>query len=232
MTGDTIECFNCGHANPSWAQVCRSCGAPIRPDGPAGSAPRGIFPTDQASLISIGGAVGAIVLAIVFGLLLSGIIPAIPAATPSPTPSASASASASVSGAPSVVESAPASVVASPALPGTIVFGTGWDNTTKQITGETTAFTAASAGFAHSISLSEPIGVDRLLEDVVRIADDGAETVVQQKGVVLVNPALLTDGLESSKTVAQLIEAWGKGTFILQVFRGGELLAEGSFTFS
>ena len=32
MTGDSVECFNCGRANPSWAQVCRSCGVPMRPE--------------------------------------------------------------------------------------------------------------------------------------------------------------------------------------------------------
>ena len=57
MTGDSVECFNCGRANPSWAQVCRSCGVPMRP-GAAGSAPpSGRVPTDRDSLFSIGAAV-------------------------------------------------------------------------------------------------------------------------------------------------------------------------------
>jgi hypothetical protein len=232
MTGDTIECFNCGHENPSWAQVCRSCGFAIQAAMPTTGGPRGLFPTDQASLISIGGTIGAILGAIVLGLILSGLIPPAPnvaVETPSPTPSPSASASPSELPA---SESATASVLPSPQLPGTIVFGTGWDNAAKVISGQTTSFTAASEGFAHSISLSEPIGVDRLLEDVLRVAADGTETVVQDKGIVKVNPAVLTDGLRSSKTVAQLIAAWGKGTFVMRIFREEELLAEGSFTFS
>jgi hypothetical protein len=47
-----------------------------------------------------------------------------------------------------------------------------------------------------------------------------------------VNKDLSTDGLKSDKTVAQLIAAWGTGTHILRIYRGGELLAEGTFTFS
>lgn len=233
MSGDTVECFNCGHQNPSWAQVCRQCGYPIQPTAPSSGGPRGLFPTDQASLISIGGALGAIVAAIVLGLFLSGLIPPAPnvaVETPIPTPGPSASASASE--VPSGSAGASASVVPGVQLPGTITFGTDWDNTAKVIIGETTTFTAASAGFAHSISLSEPFGVDKLQEEVVRIAEDGTETVVQARADVFVNPALLTDGLKSGSTVSELIAAWGTGTHILRVYRGEELLAEGTFTFS
>lgn len=231
MTGDTVECFNCGHENPSWAQVCRSCGFAIQPAAPTTSGPGGLFPTDQASLTTIGGTLGAILAAIVLGLVLSGLIPPAPNVaeqTPSPTPSPSASASEG----PSVSESA--SVLPSPALPGTVIFGTGWDGNARQITGETTAFTAASSGFAHAISMSAPIGVDRLIEEIARVAADGTETIVQtrENGVVLVDKTLLMDGLKSDVSPAQLIQKWGKGTFVLRIFRGGELLAEGTFTFS
>lgn len=235
MTGDTIECFNCGHENPSWAQVCRSCGFALQQAAPVTGGPAGLFPTDQDSLRSIGGAMGAIVLAIVLGLVLSGLIPPAPniaEETPTPTPSGSASASASE--VPSGSGSASASAAASPALPGVITFGTGWNNDTLEITGATTAFTATSPGFAHSISLSEPIGVDRLQEEVSRVAADGQQTVVQSRadGVVFVDSTRLTDGLKSPASMSQLIAAWGTGTFILRIYNAGELLAEGTFTFS
>jgi hypothetical protein len=235
MTGDSVECFNCGHENPSWAQVCRSCGYALQQAAPTTGGPAGLFPTDQASLASIGGAMGAILGAIVLGLILSGLIPPAPnvaVETPSPTPTPSASAS--TSELPSGAESAPASTLPSPALPGTIVFGTAWDNDAKVITGETSTFTAASGGFAHSISLAEPFGVNRLQEEVVSVAADGTETVVQprDKGVVIVNATLLTDGLTSPANLSDLIAKWGTGLHILRVFRGDELLAEGSFTFS
>jgi hypothetical protein len=235
MTGDTIECFNCGHENPSWAQVCRSCGYALQQTAPTTGGPAGLFPTDQDSLRSIGGAMGAIVLAIALGLVLSGLIPPAPnvaAETPTPTPTASSSASASEG--PSGSESAAASAAASPALPGVVTFGTAWNNGTHLITGVTTEFTTASAGFAYSISLSEPIGVDRLLVEVSRVAEDGKETVVQDRadGLLLVDKTLLTDGLKVNKSVSQLIAAWGTGNFVLRFYNGGELLAEGTFTFS
>ncbi len=233
MTGDTVECFNCGHENPSWAQVCRSCGYAIQPAAPTSGGPAGLFPTDQASLTSIGGTLGAIVAAILLGLILSGLIPPAPNVaeqTPSPTPSASASPSVlpSVSEVPSVAPT--------PGLPGTVVLGTGWDNNARKITGETTTFTTASPGFAYAISLAAPIGVDRLGATVVRVEADGSETVVQTResksGVVLVDKTLMTDGLKLPYSMAQLYGSWGKGTLILRVYRGEELLAAGTFVFS
>jgi len=135
---------------------------------------------------------------------------------------------------PSAAASAAPSVSTGPSLPGTITFGIGWSNDARQITGPTTEFTAASPGFAHSITLAEPIGVDRLQEEVVRVEADGTETVVQSRdrGTVLVDATLLTDGLKSDLSVAQLIQAWGTGTHILRIFRSGELIAQGTFTFS
>ena len=59
-----------GRANPEWAQVCRSCGVALR-QGEARIAPTGRFPTDQASLISIGAVIGTILLAVLLGLGLS-----------------------------------------------------------------------------------------------------------------------------------------------------------------
>ncbi|MEP7040326.1 MAG: zinc ribbon domain-containing protein [Chloroflexota bacterium] len=235
MTGDSVECFNCGHENPSWAQVCRSCGYAIQPTASSSGGPRGLVPTDQASLTAIGGALAAIVGAIVLGLILSGLIPPAPnvaAETPSPTPTPSASASASEI--PSATESAAASVAASPSLPGTITFGTGWNNDTLQITGATTGFTAASSGFAHAITLADPIGVDRIQEEVVRLAADGTETVVQSlaDGTVRVDATRTTDGLKATASMGQLLAAWGKGTMVMRIYRAGELIAEGTFTFS
>ena len=232
MTGDTVECFNCGHENPSWAQVCRSCGYAIQPSAPASTTgPGGLFPSDQASLTSIGGALGAIVLAIALGLILSGLIPPAPNVaeeTPSPTPSPSASASVL----PSVVESP--SVQATPGLLGTVVFGTGWDNSTHKIIGEATTFTTASPSFAYGIVLPVPIGVDRLESSVVRVEANGSETVVQtrKQGVIVVDKTLTSDGLKLPYTIAQLYGSWGKGTLILRIYRGEELIGQGTFVFS
>jgi hypothetical protein len=231
-SGDTVECFNCGHQNPSWAQVCRSCGYPIQPMTVGSTGPRGLFPSDQDSLVSIGLALGSILAAIVLGLVLSGLIPPAPNValeTPIPTPSPSASASAS--GAPSAVESAVGSVVAGPTLPGTVSFGTGLDPDTRQVTGETAAYTAGTGTFAHSISLGEPFAVAEVFEEVVRIEADGTETLVQARadGGVDVTATLQVAGFQVP--VANL-SGWGTGTFTMRIYRGEELLAEGSFTIS
>lgn len=234
MSGDTVECFNCGHANPSWAQVCRSCGAPIRPEGHASRAVGGIFPTDQASLISIGGTVGAIVLAIVLGLFLSGLIPPAPniaAETPSPTPSATPEASVSEEPSPSSSGSVAPSASALP-LKGTVTFGTGLNPDTRAVTNPTNAFSAGIA-FAHSISLTEPFAVNSVQEEVIRVADDGGLTVVQDRvdGGVTVQANLQVAGFRVANA-AVLVDAWGPGNFILRVYRGAELLAEGRFSLS
>lgn len=232
MSGDTVECFNCGHANPSWAQVCRSCGTLISPDAPGGGGPRGVFPTDQASLISIGGTVGAIALAIVLGLFLSGLIPPAPnVATETPSPTPSVTAQASTSEGPSVLESVAPSA-STPALIGTVTFGTELDAGTHEVTTPTDSFSAGVA-FAHSIRLTEPFGVNVIQEEVIRVADDGSLTVVQQReGSDLTVPA---DQMVAGFRVADaagLVEGWGTGSFILRVYRGAELLAEGRFSLS
>jgi hypothetical protein len=231
MSGDTIECFNCGHANPSWAQVCRSCGFPLQPAGAVSGAPAGIFPTDQASLISIGGALGAIVLAIVLGLFFSGLIPPAPnVAEETPSPSPSASAQASVSAGPSVSGSFAPSTLPSPSLLGTITFGTELNPDTKEVTNPTTTFTAG-VGFAHSITMTEPFAVNKILEEVVRIGAGGAETIVQQRvGSELDVSAVATSAGFRVSDAGNLIAAWGTGNFILRVYRNQELLAEGAFT--
>ncbi len=233
MTGDTIECFNCGHANPSWAQVCRSCGFAIRPDGPASGSPRGLFPTDQASLISIGGTLGAIVLAIVVGLFLSGLIPPAPnVAVETPSPTASPTPLISASAAPSV--SASAAPTASPTAPpiGTVSFGTGLNGALTGVTGPTTAF-SSGMGFAHVIRLPTPFGVNAIQEEVVRVDAAGKETVVQSRvnGALKVSASKVTAAFRVGNASA-LIQPFGTGTFILRVYRGVELLAEGRFTLS
>ena len=91
MAEGSVECANCGHANPAWAQVCRSCGAPMgrvtAAAGPEASGSGPIGGVDQGSILAIGGALGTIVAAIVIGLLVGGILP--PDEAPQTTVSAS-----------------------------------------------------------------------------------------------------------------------------------------------
>ena len=234
MTGDTVECFNCGRANPSWAQVCRSCGVPIRA-GTVRTQPTGPIPTDRDSLISIGAGVGAIVLAIVVGVFLSGIIPEaalIPLSTPSPEPSFTPIASASFvpSGAPST-EPTP---VPTPVLPGTLSFGLGLNQSTREAINLTDTFTPGT-NFCHSISMSEPFGVARMQEEVLKVADDGSLTVIQQRqgSNLAVNPTGQIAGF--CVNANPLISDWGEGNFLMRDYRNEqtpELIAEGRFTLS
>jgi hypothetical protein len=231
MSGDTVECFNCGRANPSWAQVCRSCGVPIKAVA-ARSGPQPAIPTDQDSLISIGAAVGSIVVAIGVGLFLSGIIPeAPPIPDPTPTPGPSISFQPSASFLPSPLPSG-ATPVPSVALPGTVSFGLGLNRTTREIVNPSDTFGPGQV-FAHSIALSGPFGVNQIQEEVIRIEADGALTVVQQReGSNLdVNADAQIAGYSvSTNSLISGDGSWGPGNYILRVYRGVELIAEGRFT--
>jgi hypothetical protein len=229
MTGDTVECFNCGRANPSWAQVCRSCGVPIKAVA-ARSGPQAAIPTDQDSLISIGASVGSILLAVALGLFLSGIIPSVPAILDeSPTPGPFGTPLASASFMPSSGPSGAATPVPSAPLPGTVTFGLGLDRTTRQVVNPTNTFGPGQV-FAHSIAMTEPFGVNKIQEEVIRIAEDGSLTVVQQReGSNLdVTPDALIAGY--SVNSSDLVRDWGAGNYILRVYRDVELIAEGRFT--
>jgi len=227
MTGETVDCYNCGHPNPAWAQVCRSCGVPLRQGGTP--APRGPIPTDQDSLISIGTAVGAILLAVVLGLIVSGMIPAAPVATPtSPSPSATLTPEPTDTPEPSVTEPSLApSVEPTPALPGTVSFGFNLNKSTREVLDQTDTF-GPNTTFCHSVSLDEPFGVSQILEEVARVADDGSETAVQDKTGL---------GVSSGSTIAGycadadlLINGWGAGNYVLRDFRGDEQITEGTFS--
>lgn len=235
MTGETVECFNCGRPNPEWAQVCRSCGVPLR-HGVASTVPEGRVPTDPTSLISIGAVIATIVGAILVGLFVANLNPTDPTligvrpsatATPTinPVPTEAASVVPSVSVAPT------ATPVPTPALPGTIAFGTGIDPS-GQITGATDTFTPG-VYFAHVITMTEPFGVADVGEQVVKVAEDGTETeVVAAAGNTLpVDPASTSAGIVCC-IAGELISELGPGNFVLRVYRGEELIGQGAFTFA
>jgi hypothetical protein len=234
MTGETVECFNCGRPNPEWAQVCRSCGVPLR-HGVASSVPEGRLPTDPTSLISIGAVIATIVGAIVLGLFVANLNPTDPSqigVRPSATSSPTVNPVPSVSVAPSVsAPPASATPVATPTLVGSIAFGTGIDGS-GQITGATDTFTPG-VYFAHVITMTEAFGVAAVGEQVVKVAEDGTETeVVAAAGNSLhVDPASTSGGIVCC-LARELINELGPGNFILRVYRGDELIAEGAFVFA
>jgi len=230
MTGDTIECQNCGHVNPGWAQVCRSCGVVLRPGQVRSTAVGGRFPTDQASLIAIGAGLGSIVLAIVIGLVLSALIPAAPnvaEATPTPTPAESASSTPTDE--PTPAGTAGSSAEATPELPGQVTFGFDLNESTHEVVEVSDTFGPGDT-FAHSISMPEPFGVDTIFEEVIRVEENGDLTVVQARadGDLTVSPAASVAGF--AVPASGLIDGWGVGSYILRDYIGSELVAEGTFT--
>jgi hypothetical protein len=231
MTGETVDCYNCGRANPAWAQVCRSCGVPIRP-GSATSAERGPIPRDRDSLISIGVGLAAIAGAIVLGLFLAGLIPEASVATATPTPEPSISilpsgSAAPASAAPSESSSEP------PRLIGNLRTGTGLRENGR-IRGRTDTF-GPGMEFCHSRVVSEPFGVDRIQEEILRIEEDGTLTEVQPRlGSNLdVDPDGRIAGYCAPGGTDSLIADWGVGTFMMRDYRNEEepeLIAEARFT--
>jgi hypothetical protein len=233
VTEETVDCFNCGRANPEWAQVCRSCGVALR-HGQERIMPVGRYPTDRDSIISIAAVVGTIFLAVLLGLFVSNLNPTDPTVgqggssptatveqTPSEAPSVAASAAASVSVAP--VASA------TPGLPGTVVFGTMLDGN-KQITDPTETFTPGMT-FAHSITNNAPFGAASLGEQVVRVNDDGTEgdTIVgAAQNQLSVDPAASTAGFVATDA-ANFIRDWGTGLYEMRIFVGESLIARGQF---
>jgi hypothetical protein len=231
MTGETVECYNCGRANPAWAQVCRSCGVPIRP-GSGTSAASGPIPHDRDSLLSIAVVLGAIAGAIVLGLFLSGLIPEAPVATATPTPEPSVSILPSGSAAPSAGGSV-ASIEPEPDLIGRLRTGTGL-NDEEKIRGRTDAF-GPGMEFCHSRVLSEPFGVDVMQEEILRIEEDGTLTEVQPRlgSNLPVDPESTVAGFCAPGGTDALIEDWGVGTFMIRDYRNEEepeLIAQARFT--
>jgi len=226
MAEDTLECANCGNANPAWAQVCRTCGAPLTAAAVAAAAEPSVI--TEGSLIAIGAALGTIALAVVIGLVFGGILPpAPPVAAATPTPSASAEPTAEPTPDPSAGSPDPSASVG-PVLPGTLTFGLGLNADTQRVTNPTDTFTPGTT-FAHSIELTAPFGVTQLGEEVARINEDGTETIVitTENQVDLQDPNATVDGFTVPTNA--LLDALGAGTYVMRVYRGTELLAQGTF---
>lgn len=229
MTEETVDCFNCGRANPEWAQVCRSCGVALR-HGEARVVPTERFPTDRDSLLSIGAVIGTILVAVLLGLFVSGLNPTEPTigtATPTPVPSIEATPEPTPE--PTVSATVAPTPVPTPALPGTVVFGTTLD-ANRQITDPTDTFTPGMT-FAHSITSTEPFGAATIGEEVVRINDDGTDgdRIVDPAGNQLtVSPDATSAGFVAGDA-ANFVRDWGPGLYEMRIYVGETLIARGQF---
>jgi hypothetical protein len=229
MTDETVDCFNCGRANPEWAQVCRSCGVALR-HGSTRIVATERFPTDRDSLLSIGAVIGTILLAVVIGLFVSGLNPTDPTvgvATPTPSPTPLPTPSPSVEPIPTDTPAPTPSPT--PALPGTVVFGTTLD-ANRQVTDPTDTFTPGMT-FAHSITTTEPFGAPTIGEEVVRLNEDGTpgEQIVDPAGNQLgVGPEATTAGFVAGDA-ANFVRDWGSGLYEMRIYVGETLIARGQF---
>jgi hypothetical protein len=228
MSDETVDCFNCGRANPEWAQVCRSCGVALR-HGEARVVPTGPFPTDQTSLISIGAVIGTIFGAVLLGLFVSSLNPTGPTvgqSSPSAEPTLIATPEPSVSAAPTDTPAPTPSPT--PALPGTLTFGTQLDSN-RIVVEPVEVFTPGQA-FAYSLPRQEPFGADAIENEIVKFSDE-SETVVLPRQSVPVESAATSFGYVIG-TAGDFLGQWGPGEFEWRVYINGELAARGAFRFS
>ena len=178
---------------------------------------------------SIGGSAGAIVAAIVLGLHPLG--PDSPGAEhrgrdaiahtdrrAQPSPSCFRASG-----------SAGPSVAATPALPGTIVFGTGWDNDTHQITGATTTSPRrAPASPTRSAWPSRSASTGSRRRSCASPRREPRRSFRPADGTGPGRPTRTTDGLQvPAQRVGAARGSWGKGTIVMRVYRGGELIGRG-----
>ena len=228
MTDETVDCFNCGRANPEWAQVCRSCGVVLR-HGEARIAPTGRLPSDRDSIISLAAVIGTIVGALLLGLFVSSLNPTDPTVGAAPTPTPTATPTEAPSEAPSGSASIAITPTPTPALPGTVVFGNALDGN-NQVVVPVETFTPGTV-FAHSISSTTPFGAATVGEQVVRINEDGSEgdEIVAAAGNQLrVDPASSTAGFVAGDA-ASFVRDWGTGLYEMRIYVGEVLIARGQF---
>jgi hypothetical protein len=234
MTGDSIECYNCGRQNPAWAQICRSCGVRLDPKLSASGAPRGAFPTDQRSLTSIGAALATILLGVLVAIFLSGIDPFDPtAARESPTPSVEPEPSGSLLPEPIPSASVPVAPTPTPVAgpPGTLSFGTGIDPN-GAITGPTDVFGPQDT-IAYTLSMPQPFGVPSVGIQVVQLQGDGSEleVIAAATNPLEVDPAATARGVICCPAT-YLLNELGPGQYVMRAYNGETLIAEGRFQLS
>ncbi len=222
-TDETVDCYNCGRSNPEWAQVCRSCGVPLR-HGQARTVPTGRFPTDINSLISIAAVIGTIFGAVLIGLFVSSLNTTDPlVGEGAPTPSATPSATAEPTETPLPTDS-PAPTPAPIQYPGTIAFGQTLNGEDK-IAEAVETFTP-SMTFAYSVEMPDGFGADQILNEVVRV--DDARTVVLPREAIGVSPDATVFGYVVGPA-ENFIDEWGAGQYSWRVYIGDRLIATKRF---
>ena len=91
-------------------------------------------------------------------------------------------------------------------------------------------FTPPTA-FAYSVSLPSGFGADTIENEIAKIAEDGAETIVLPRQGVPVDPAATSFGYVVG-TAGDFLGAWGPGEFEWRVYVDGSVAARGRFRYS
>lgn len=228
MPDETVDCFNCGRPNPEWAQVCRSCGVALR-HGEARIVPSGPFPTDQASLISIGAVIGTILGAVLLGLFVSGLNPTdapVAQATATPIPTLEPTPPPSV--APVPTDTPAPTPSPTPPLPGTITFGTALDE--NRLVAEPVETFTPGVAFAYSVQMPNGFGASAIENEIARLTDAGEEIVLPRQSVG-VDAASTSFGYVIG-TAGDFLGQWGPGEYEWRVYVEGAVVARGTFRYS
>jgi hypothetical protein len=222
-TDETVDCYNCGRSNPEWAQVCRSCGVPLR-HGQARVVPTGRFPTDTSSLVSIAAVIGTILGAVLIGLFVSSLNPTDPSVgVASPTPSATSVPTTEPTETPGATET-PVPTPTPVPLPGTLAFGESLD-AEDRIAQEVETFTP-SMTFAYSVEMPDGFGASTFENEVIRV--DEAHTVVLEREGIGVSPDATVYGYVVGPA-ENFIDTWGPGQYTWRVYINDELVARKRF---
>jgi hypothetical protein len=120
----------------------------------------------------------------------------------------------------------PSRSVANP-LP--ITYGTALDDASGEAIQPTDRFREGDP-FAYSVRLPAALGVDAVLVEIVRLNEDGTETVAQrpsEQRIVATSRVFAFEVL-----TADLLRAWGPGQYAMRIYRPGaaDPFAAGRFT--
>jgi hypothetical protein len=112
-----------------------------------------------------------------------------------------------------------------------IAFGTALDPASGEAIQPTNRFRAGDP-FAYSVRMAAAPGVDTILVEIIRLNDDGTETIAQpladgEQGIVATSPVFAFKVQTSS-----LLDAWGPGVYAMRMYLPGEAdpIAAGRFT--
>jgi hypothetical protein len=115
--------------------------------------------------------------------------------------------------------------------PVSITFGTALDPASGEAIQPTNRFRDGDP-FAYSVRMASAPGVDTILVEIIRLNDDGSETVAQsvadgEQGVVATSPVFAFKVQTST-----LLDAWGPGAYAMRVYLPGGVdpIATGRFT--